>query len=79
MGRSYDYRDRGGPDVQEIDSGQPLSLTLQQHGLGGLFLPPAQTRTIVRSPNANIAAAVDTRRECHLILFLLFFLLTVLQ
>ena len=79
MDRGYDSRVGSSLDVQEIDSGQPLSLTLQQHGLGGLFLPPAQTRTIVRSPNANIAAAVDTRRECHLILFLLFFLLTCLQ
>ena len=79
MDRGYDSRVGSGPDVQEIDSGQPLSLTLQQHGLGGLFLSAAQTRTIVRSPNANIAAAVDTRRKYHLILFLLFFLLTSLQ
>ena len=72
MDRGYDPRVGSGPDVQEIDSGQPLSLTLQQHGLGGLFLPAAQTRTIVRVTNAYINTAVDTRRKCHLILFLLF-------
>ena len=79
MDRGYDSRVGSSLDVQEIDSGQPLSLTLQQHGLGGLFLFAAQTRTIVRSLNANIAAAVDTRRKYQMILFLLFFLLTGLQ
>ena len=65
MDRGYDPRVGSGPDVQEIDSGQPLNLTLQQHGLGGLFLSAAQTRTIVRfSQLADL--------ECHLILFLLF-------
>ena len=42
MDRGYDSRVGSSFDVQEIDSGQPLSLTLQQHGLGGLFLPAAQ-------------------------------------
>ena len=75
MDRGYDPRVGSGLDVQEIDSGQPLNLTLQQHGLGGLFLSAAQTRTIVRVPRC----ATSMVRKYHLILFLLFFLLTVLQ
>ena len=41
MDRGYGPRTRGCPNAQQIDSGQPLSLTLQQHGLGGLFLSSA--------------------------------------
>ena len=65
MDRGFGPRTRGGLDAQQIDSGQPLSLTPGLHGSGGLFLSAAQTRTIVRfSQLADL--------ECHLILFLLF-------
>ena len=63
MDRGYDSRVGSGLDVQEIDSGQPLNLTLQQHGLGGLFLSAAQTRTIVRVPLVFLAALHQWRES----------------
>ena len=58
MDRGYDSRVGSSLDVQEIDSGQPLSLTLQQHGLGGLFfcllLKPVQLFVfLVRRTNSG--------------------------
>ena len=65
MDRSYDYRDRGGPDAQEIDSEQLLNLTLQTHGSGGSFFvrssEPEQLFVSTSSPrSASTPVSYDT-------------------